>query len=979
MATNAAQNNINNSGSFTVSVPTIISNSISLSTNNLIVDGGTIYVNSVANRVGIGTLNPTTTLDVSGSFNVTADVTIGGGASITGVVRAGAGSPSSNGYSFIGKNPGNAGMFYYPPSLQLGYRADGEIVWQNSGGATMLYINCGNTKVGVGTTTPNEKLTVVGNISATGTITANTSIQSNGNIAANNNITAGGTVAADTVQATTSIYSLGNVIADVEVSTPLVTTDELVAGNNATFIALSSTHDTFPTSQAVVEFHTNAHHNAGTFILPTITDNGDGSVTLTNDGVFVFASDTTGNGPYYRKSLTGGTFSLTDGAVNFVLANAANSALVVSTSNATVDNLTIFPVFLIVRNGNNIAYIDLDHNGVGLADKLELRLARTRRIEVEQGGLSLGATNTPINRTVTITSGVIWFASNHNELAVFDSSVNSLKLIYHSAPNVWTSAPLSAYNNTQYDDNSGTLQTLTNNRYAVNFVYRSIGKNLNESYIVLGQGNYTLGEAQTSGPPAGLPGVLGTSILVGRIIVQRDSNTPTQIDSAFDTAFEFSGVTDHNALANLQGGAAPSEFYHVSQTQFNSLQLSANTVIRGDTGGRFMMGSTIQPVISTTNVFFAGLSAGHGNNNSRGSNFIGYKAGFNSTNACCSNFMGNCAGFGATNAACSNFMGHLAGCGATGANNSNMFGYRAGLAAASTACHSNFFGQFAGCAATNANFSNFFGCAAGMQATNANNSNFFGRQAGFRASSVRQSNFIGNEAGFCATNSIYSNMFGFQAGRSATDAYHSNFLGKNAGDSSITAKYSNFLGNNAGSSAPNASYSNFLGKLAGNGASNANNANFLGNCAGASATNANDSNFIGFQAGFGGTYANNSNFVGRCAGRCASGAFKSNFIGQEAGLSAFSATNSNFLGSYAGSGATLASHSTFIGYKAGFNASTSSNSIAIGSCAIPSGPSQFVLGSATFPLSTMGSIPSGASVDSLFIRINGVNRRIPLF
>lgn len=38
--------------------------------NNLTVDSGTLYVDSVNNRVGVGTVSPTTSLDVSGDIKV---------------------------------------------------------------------------------------------------------------------------------------------------------------------------------------------------------------------------------------------------------------------------------------------------------------------------------------------------------------------------------------------------------------------------------------------------------------------------------------------------------------------------------------------------------------------------------------------------------------------------------------------------------------------------------------------------------------------------------------------------------------------------------------------------------------------------------------------------------------------------------------------------------------------------------------------
>ena len=94
-----------------------------------------------------------------------------------------------------------------------------------------------------------------------------------------------------------------------------------------------------------------------------------------------------------------------------------------------------------------------------------------------------------------------------------------------------------------------------------------------------------------------------------------------------------------------------------------------------------------------------------------------------------------------------------------------------------------------------------------------------------------------------------------------------------------------------------------------------------------------NSNFIGYQAGLGATNASNSNFFGQYAGINAISAYSSNFIGYDAGDSADSADNSNFLGSVAGQRATNASYSNFIGFSAGMGATNASDSIFIGTWA----------------------------------------------
>ncbi|MFA6094858.1 MAG: tail fiber domain-containing protein [Candidatus Paceibacterota bacterium] len=130
------------------------------------------------------------------------------------------------------------------------------------------------------------------------------------------------------------------------------------------------------------------------------------------------------------------------------------------------------------------------------------------------------------------------------------------------------------------------------------------------------------------------------------------------------------------------------------------------------------------------------------------------------------------------------------------------------------------------------NYSNFFGNSAGTSATSASNSNFFGVSAGYSASNASYSNFFGSAAGWGAVNSSNSNFFGQYAGDEATAAPYSNFFGYYAGDLATSASSSNFFGYQAGTEASSASHSNFFGTNAGYRATMARESIFLGSYSG---------------------------------------------------------------------------------------------------------------------------------------------------
>ena len=102
--------------------------------SNMSVDSGTFFVDATSNRVGIGNTLPNNTLDVSGDINISGTVWSLG----TNITAGGSGGTG-------GSSP-----------------------W-NSSGAT-VFLNESSALVGIGTTSPSERLVVIGNISVPGTL-----------------------------------------------------------------------------------------------------------------------------------------------------------------------------------------------------------------------------------------------------------------------------------------------------------------------------------------------------------------------------------------------------------------------------------------------------------------------------------------------------------------------------------------------------------------------------------------------------------------------------------------------------------------------------------------------------------------------------------------------------------------------------------------------------------------------------------------
>ncbi|MCK4522203.1 MAG: hypothetical protein KAU20_06520, partial [Nanoarchaeota archaeon] len=305
-------------------------------------------------------------------------------------------------------------------------------------------------------------------------------------------------------------------------------------------------------------------YTPGVYTLPAYTDPSDGTITLA-EGVYVFAKEADGTGPLEKYTIAGANYNLTNNSINYVVATytAGSPVISASTCRDCINQTTVIPIYTIYRADNELSIIDWDYGAKAMANKLSDRFVRTDRFKTEIGAFVLSEQAV---RKVICTGGGLWTGHARNILNAVDSSVDDSAYLWYHLAGVWTRVEITQYNNTQYDDGTN-LQTVLPNQYAVNWVFRCADINYDRGYIVLGSSSLSLAQAQQSTVPSDLPGCLETSaFLVGRIIVKKDDNTATQIDSAFTTTFGFSATTEHNNLSNIDGGTTD-EYYHMTSTQ----------------------------------------------------------------------------------------------------------------------------------------------------------------------------------------------------------------------------------------------------------------------------------------------------------------------------------------------------------------------------------------------------------------------------
>lgn len=366
-------------------------------------------------------------------------------------------------------------------------------------------------------------------------------------------------------------------------------------------------YDKIRTQKLISDSILNTALSAGfiTYTQAGIIDNGDGTLTLPAESIAIYSNDDFQGNPikfYLSGGTTGTDFpALPDGAKCYIVAkyNSGSPTYDVITNVELITEASYMPYITVFREGNIIHYVSWDEMGRGLPNKLHQRFVKTERF-ARESGLMLSADST--DQTFSISEGIAWNGASRNILvrAVSDSIPTHTCFYYHSTGTWTVDSTVTTYNITQYDDGTD-LQSLPNNDWTVNWIYRIEDETSSRGHIafILDTVYDKYAEAELANVPADLPDIIqAMGILVGRIIVEKGDATTTVVQSAFDIVFHPSQVTKHNDLAEIQGGVA-SEYYHLTSGEYTYVQDSLIYYLRGDRPDTFtyLYGDSIKTLI----------------------------------------------------------------------------------------------------------------------------------------------------------------------------------------------------------------------------------------------------------------------------------------------------------------------------------------------------------------------------------------------
>jgi len=326
----------------------------------------------------------------------------------------------------------------------------------------------------------------------------------------------------------------------------------------------------------------NATQSAGVISGGVISDGGSGSINISAVKGIVKTTDSE-IGANVSFDLAGATGqALTDNSTNYITVdyNSGTPQFVIGVTN-TANGHTIFNLGKVYREGTSLDIID---SGLNIYDFSK----RVQQHHIEEADLHFvsGAIVSEIGtRNISITAGIMYAGLNRIITDAIDTSGADTFEYYYYNGSAWIESDQTAISNTQYNDTSSGLVNLTKD-YGIHWVYKGTS---DTSYVIYGQDQYKLNEAQQAQPLSSLPPhVEAFGVLRAKIIIKKDEATFTEIGSVLDTQFSTSTPSNHNELGELQGGTAD-EYYHMTSAQsagfaINPMTTQGDTVFGGASG-----------------------------------------------------------------------------------------------------------------------------------------------------------------------------------------------------------------------------------------------------------------------------------------------------------------------------------------------------------------------------------------------------------
>jgi hypothetical protein len=284
---------------------------------------------------------------------------------------------------------------------------------------------------------------------------------------------------------------------------------------------------------------------------PNIVDNGDGTIEVGTCAVVIYNNSNFREGHWF-KTISSATLTPTDNDVSYVTVNWNSGTpvyqIVTLANRATINQSNIIPVYRLFEKDNSLDYyVNYGELSKGLPNKEADRLIRLRGIERESGlGISGIYTTQTSTRAFQVASGYMWLGLNRYTCdTVFSTDTTNCAI------SLWTKQGSDWIANNQWYQTDTTTDTVGINKIVTNWIYRRIDDC--EIDIILGteSGDNLTSALERTEPTSKPPHLSYFYKLVGRILVVKDANIYSSIQSIVDTTLSSSFDSDHTHLTNI--------------------------------------------------------------------------------------------------------------------------------------------------------------------------------------------------------------------------------------------------------------------------------------------------------------------------------------------------------------------------------------------------------------------------------------------
>jgi hypothetical protein len=310
---------------------------------------------------------------------------------------------------------------------------------------------------------------------------------------------------------------------------------------------------TYTNLQNVIDLSLSAGWTSG----GELTDNADGTVDIAAGTGFIRSSDSGSTAMYLFDWAATAGIDVSSGDDTYIYLDYNSGSPIVTTTTTPADvrdnEHDKFELYEVSWDGAKLHPTTHKQIALDPVALIQQRIYDINKIE-RAYGLILGELGT---RNISLSTGRAWIKLDAVDLsvAIDTSSGDSFSRFYQDGVGGWTEQTAQAqWDNTHYDDGSGVLATLDNNKYCNQYFYFEADGDL---ACLFGQAEYnTLAEAEKELPPSTVPLRLEEhALLVGRVVFQKGDTTAQDVQSAFTNTFAINGggggVTDHGALTGL--------------------------------------------------------------------------------------------------------------------------------------------------------------------------------------------------------------------------------------------------------------------------------------------------------------------------------------------------------------------------------------------------------------------------------------------